>query len=574
MGFLLLLPLAKALSLHSFFDDLGIFESLLYRIAVAKEWQLAFFGHAQGFSLPYGVLYGSLPSDSAPYVLVSLQAILLVLPALLFYRRFGVFTVFVYIAYYPLWVNAHFDFHFDHLAVPLLAGFYFALIDRRLAWAVLCAILLMLVKEPFALETAACGVLMSWLGMKGKAMNGDSLAYTERRWLIAGGASLVAVGLVYFYFVMHYLIPFFTTDGGRGALDSDAFGWLGHSIGEMASNIVLQPHLILNEIFTTPGKLVYLVVVFGLLAFIPLLRPALLIPAIPLLAISMLSRLKNYYDYNTHYTAGLIIPVMFAFVYGLPRAERIWESVRTWVRLRWRLRGGGRKSDVNLVLHPNGNYAASPSSVEGGGGQKWLFGRSGIGCSTVDGSARLFYLLLVCWVLFGHIMLSPSPISRLFWSSKVWSYSWHAYVPTEREIMMKVAMEKYIPADLEVSVTTQNTVNWGHLAHRKVYLPFPLGIAEPHKVMAWSNRTWEGFWKFVQTGYKPPAITHDRYAVYVVLDLKRPYFLMDRGCEWIYGECRDKEMEKKFLDWVAYTRSIYDTAFEQDGFMILQRRGI
>jgi hypothetical protein len=33
-----------------------------------------------------------------------------------------------------------------------------------------------------------------------------------------------------------------------------------------------------------------------------------------------------------------------------------------------------------------------------------------------------------------------------------------------------------------------------------------------------------------------------------------------------------KEMEKKFLDWVSYTRSIYDTVFELDGFMILRRR--
>ena len=135
-------------------------------------------------------------------------------------------------------------------------------------------------------------------------------------------------------------------------------------------------------------------------------------------------------------------------------------------------------------------------------------------------------------------------------------------------------MLKYIPADPEVSVTTQNTVNWYHLAHRKVYAPFPHGIEEPIQVMDWSSRTWGGFWRFVRTGEMPPAVTHDRYADYVVLDLKRPWFLIDKGCEWIYGECRDKEMEKKFLDWVAYTRSIYDMVFEQHGFMILRRRVI
>ena len=135
-------------------------------------------------------------------------------------------------------------------------------------------------------------------------------------------------------------------------------------------------------------------------------------------------------------------------------------------------------------------------------------------------------------------------------------------------------MLEYIPVNREVSVTTQNTVNWSHLAHRKVYLPFPLGIAEPHKVMDWSNRTWDGLGEFVKTEYKPPAIMHDRYADYVVLDLKRPYFLIDRGCAWIHGECWDKEMEKKFLGWVSYTRSLYETVFERDGFMILRRGGV
>jgi hypothetical protein len=241
--------------------------------------------------------------------------------------------------------------------------------------------------------------------------------------------------------------------------------------------------------------------------------------------------LDNYYGYANHYTVGLIIPVMFAFVYGLPRAERIWERFLAWVAQRW-----------------------------------------GVALSTVDARGRFFYALLFGWILVGHVMLSPSPISRLFWSDKVWSYSWRAYVPTERDTMMRTAMEKYIPADPDVAVTTQNTVNWGHLAHRKVYLPFPFGIAEPHKVLDWSNRTLEGFGKFVRTGHQPPAITHDQYADYVVLDLKRPYFLVNRGCEWIYGECRDKVMERKFLDWVAYTRAHYDAVFERDGFMILRRR--
>ena len=535
---LLFLPLAKVFSLHSSFFDLGIFENISYRIATISEWKLAFTSHAQWFALVYGWLYGMLPFAVAPYFLVGSQAALLVLPAFLLYRRFGIFSAFVYVAYYPVWVNVHFDFHFDHLAVPLLVGFYLSLLDRRIGWAVLSATLLIFVKEPFALQTAACGVLMLWASFRGSSVWGQPLDQVSWRWLLVGAVWLISVGLGYFYFAVHYLLPYFALEGRVGSLGGEAFGWLGQGLDDILQTIVTAPHLVAWDIITTSGKLVYLSIVFGMLAFVPLLRPVFLIPTIPLLAISMLSHLPNYYDYNTHYTAGLIVPVIFAFVHGLPRAEKIWER---------------------LLLRMEGMF---------------LFLRTSSYLHTIEHRRQFFYVLLFGWILVGHVMFSPSPISRLYWSDKVWSYSWQAYVPTERETMMKAAMLEHIPANSEVVVTTQNTVNWSHLAHRKVYVAFPLGLAEPLKVMNWSNRTWDGFGVFLSTGYKPPAITHERYSDYVVLDLKRPYFLNDRGCEWIYGECRDKEMEKKFLDWVAYTRSVYDSVFERDGFMILRRRGV
>jgi len=92
-------------------------------------------------------------------------------------------------------------------------------------------------------------------------------------------------------------------------------------------------------------------------------------------------------------------------------------------------------------------------------------------------------------------------------------------------------------------------------------------------MMDWSNRTLEKFWEFVRTGSKPPDIELDQYADYVVLDLKRPYFMIDKGCKWVNGKCRNsKTMEKKFLKWVDFMPSLYNTVFEQDGFMIFQRR--
>lgn len=571
-GFLFLLPLAKAFSIHSTLLDLGIFESLLYRLATGNEWQQAFSGHAHWFAFPYGWLYGSLPSALAPYFLVGIQGIVVLLPALWFYKRFGAFAAFAYVSYYPLWANAHFDFHFDHLAVPLLLGFYWALLDRRIGWAVVSATLLMFVKEPFALQTSGCGALLLWAAFNRKSIWEKPTDQVSQGWLAIGGLWLIFSGMGYFYFITNYVFSYFSLDGVGLQLGSGPFGWLGSSPWEIFRAIVTNPHVIIWDIITTPGKWKYLNVVFNLLAFISLLRPVFLIPALPLLAISMLSHLSNYYNSSNHYTAGIIIPVMIAFVFGLPRAVKIWEWILLWVRRNWETLKNRGKSSFSPVVPSNRDDLSSiqSSPVERGRGLFWLVG---IAFGTVEGRRRVFYVLLFFWILAGHIWHSPSPISRLFWSDQVWSYNWHVYVPTKRDEMMKVAMKKYIPADYYISVTTQNSVNLGHLAHRQIYLPFPLNISKPHEMMDWSNRTLKGFWEFVRTGNKPPDIRLEKYADFVVLDMKRPYFLVDKGCKWIDGKCKNnKTMAKKFLESVKYTRTLYKTVFEKNGFMILQRR--
>jgi hypothetical protein len=325
---------------------------------------------------------------------------------------------------------------------------------------------------------------------------------------------------------------------------------MGQSTGQILTYVVTHPMAILLEVLSTPGKVAYLFVVFGLLAFIPLMAPSYLIPTLPLLAIAMLSRLPNYYDYNSHYTAGLIIPVLFAFIHGLPKANVMWIKVTMW---------GLQK--VLIHRHQNALYQndhANAYLTTGGGKEAKL--------------SRVFYLSIALWILAGHMMISPSPISRLFWSDKVWSYSWRAYIPTERNAMMKTAILQYIPADANVSVSTQNTVNWHHLALRKVYMPFPFGVDTPRSAVDYSNRDLLGLLRFASIGEVAPVITYNRYADYVVLDLKRPWFIIDKGCDWLYGACRNDEMAAKFLRLVNETRQRYDTLFDRDGFMILRLR--
>jgi len=522
-------------TLSSNVADLGFFLNSFANIE--SQWQICVYGHVQPLMLFWSASYQLLPASVAPLVLITLQWLVVCGSVVAIWRVFDPWPGVAMLLYYPLWANVLFDFHFDHLAVPLLAAFFVACERRRFGWATLAAATLVLVKEPFALQTIACGLYFGWLAFH---QRGSGVLVR----LIVFGAFLVLWGASWFFGATHWLLPYFG-DGGPGALQSGAFSWLGSSLPEMVWTLVSRPDRVLAEVFHTPGKLVYLAVLFGLLAFLPLLRPAALIVALPLLMIAMLSRLDNYYSYANHYTAGVIVPAIVAFRNGLPIARGYFASLIGWII--------GKLDRYTLSI---------PNPLTWEKFFRWI----------VSNERQIFSVTLFAWLLVGHWALASSPISRLFWSDKVWSYSWHAYVPTPREIMMKKAMLQYIPSDPDISVTTQNTVNWYHLADRKVYLPFPLGVDVPHRVMDWSNRDLPGLWQYVRKGVMPPVITHARYADYVVLDLKRPWFIVDKGCDWLYGACRNDEMAAKFLRLVYETRQRYSTVFERDGFMILKRK--
>ena len=517
-------------ALSSNFWDLGIFLSA--HTNIDKEWQRAFYGHVHPLMLVWGGAYHALPVGLAPFVIVVTQALILLGSAAAIWRFYGPLPGFAMLLYYPLWANALFDFHYDHLVIPLLIWFFVACERYRFYWAAVAAALLVLVKEPFALQTLACGLYMGWLVHK---LRGQGYTFQ----LLILGALLVLWGGFWFYGATHWVLPYFT-DGSRGGVDASAFNWLGNSLSKMLWTLLSRPDVVVAEILGTPGKLIYFTVIFGLLAFIPLLRPAALIVALPLFAIAMLSHGQpNYYSYAYHYTAGLIIPVMVAFRDGLPSARGWFASIWIWgVRVLPRYNSLLNRLGLSKVNHPD----------------------------------RIFTIILAVWLVAGHWAFASSPIARLFWSEKVWSYNWRAYVPTERIAMIKEALLTHVPADPATVVTTQNTLNWGHLAHRHVYLSFPMGVGEPHPVVDWSNRDLAGLWHFILHDIKPPTIVQHRYADFVVLDLKRPYFIVDKGCEWLYGACRDANMERQFLDAVDLARALYDPVFEEDGFMILRRR--
>jgi len=493
--------------------DLGVFSSNFSEI-YNEEWR-AFSGHVQPLMYVYGVVYKLFSPVYAPMILVGLQSLIILGSIYWVWREFGYLTGLAMLLYYPLWANSLFDFHFDHLAIPILTAFFIFCQQKRFKLATFFAISLVLIKEPFSLQVIFCGIYFIWLSRYEENKPNRSL-------LITLSVVLILIGSMWFYASMYIILPYFS---GIEGVQGDAYIWLGSGMLDKLYTIIFRPDIWLIDIVNTPEKLKLLLIVFGSLAFIPFLRPATLIVALPPLLIMLLSHEYNYYSYANHYTAGIILPVIVAFKDGLPVALGILQRILLLV---------ASKDNLTMSIIPRA--------------------------------------LIVFTLFTGHWALAYSPISRLFWSDKVWSYSWQAYIPTKRDSMIKEALLEYIPSDSEVSVSTQNSINYGHLSSRKLYLPFPQGVVDPHPVPSWGEEEKDDLLGLIFKNGKASAKYDKNLVEYVVLDFKRPWFVVDQGCDWIYGKCTNDKVANEYLEWVEKSRELMDVVFEKDGFMILKRR--
>lgn len=496
-GVLSLMACLKYLALHSTVFDLGVFLSNIYSLHNDGQWWRAFLGHAQPLLPVYAQVYRLVPDQAAPLVLLTAQAFVLALPALWAARRYGMLAALAYALYFPVWTNALFDFHLDHLLIPLLFGFLAAATSGRYRLAFALGLLPALVKEPYALTTAFCGLYLLVAARRSRA-----------------GWGLVVFGSLYFFVATAWLVPFCTAEGGFGA-PSGAYAWLGDGPGQAVLTLLTQPFHTLSVVFGVAGKWKYLAFLFGALLFFPLFRPKLLLPALPALALALLSTRPSAYGWANHYTAGAAGVLFFAFCEVL--------------------------GPVRILARQSGN------------------------------GVRRFGLLLFAALACGHVLLAPSPVSRLFWTTDNFAFSMEAYEPTARDAGILGEILRSVPRNPDLPVVSQNTLNWGALAERRDYNSFPLGVFDGHPVRDLSGATWQDFWLFIRTGQTPNLPVRTWRAAYVLLDLTRPWFVLDRGCEFQNGACRDEDTAREFNALVIRARQELETVYDQGGFLILRR---
>jgi hypothetical protein len=140
--------------------------------------------------------------------------------------------------------------------------------------------------------------------------------------------------------------------------------------------------------------------------------------------------------------------------------------------------------------------------------------------------------------------------------------------------MIKSAVIEYIPSNPKLIISIQNTLNLGHFSKHQNISVFPHGAAEKMQTSNINRLNWAGFWNFLKHKKLEKNVGNPVWADYVVIDLKKPWFIGSLGCHWVGGACLESKQKftSKFSSLVKKTAENFDTIYENDGFMIFKNR--
>ena len=297
--------------------------------------------HFEPIILPLSLLYAF---HADPRILLVFQTLVLAsgaLPVFLLTRYFlpewpllgALMAVAYLLAPALLGVNI-FDFHPVALATPLLLYAILALTYRRYGWFILACVLAAACKEDVPLNVALLGILVVW-------------KYKLPRL----GTLLIIGGILWSALAFLVIIPHFYP----GAQHNNfwyRYEQLGSSPGVAIVNIILHPWLLFTT-FITLDRLYYLANLLRSTGFLPLLAPEWLIPALPTLAVNLLSTDPNTYSGVYQYNAAIIPFIMIAAIHGTRRGIQIWQK--------WRGESGQSSSIPPLLVPANGDNEQPPA---------------------------------------------------------------------------------------------------------------------------------------------------------------------------------------------------------------------
>lgn len=268
---------------------------------------LVFNNHFRPSLIVFAVVYKLLPYGETLLIIQSLSLSIGIFPLYAYAKdilgdKKAVKVVFLYCLFSPVWFINLSDFHPDSFIIPLsLFAFYF-LRGRQLRLFVLSIILLLTIKEITFFIVAMIGIYVA-------------LKYR----LYALGYSLFFIMSISGIFIVDTVIPNF---GGKTAIESTGISWLGDSMFSLITNIFLKLKEVVS-ILINPWKAIYVFMLFGSFLFIPLLSPFELIPAIPGIALALLSDLWRHYALVYQYPSAVVPFVFLAFIEGIRKTAKI-----------------------------------------------------------------------------------------------------------------------------------------------------------------------------------------------------------------------------------------------------------
>ncbi len=272
--------------------------------------------HFEPIILPLSLLY---IFGADPRILLVFQTLVLVtgaVPVFLLTRKylpqwpmFAAIMVFAYLLSPALLGLNIFDFHPVSLATPLLLYAILALEYKRYVWFVIACVLAGACKEDIPLALAMLGILLIW-------------KYKLRRL----GVIFFVGGLLWSFLAFAVIIPHFYP-GAQSNNFWYRYETLGSSPGAAIANLILHPWLFFAT-FITMDRVYYLAGLFRSTGFLPLLAPEWLLPALPSLAVNLLSTDPLLYSGAYHYNAAIIPFVMLAAIHGTRRLMLTWYGWR------------------------------------------------------------------------------------------------------------------------------------------------------------------------------------------------------------------------------------------------------
>ncbi len=272
--------------------------------------------HFEPIILPLSLLYAF---HADPHILLVFQTLVLgsgAFPVFLLTRKYipewPIFAALMAAAYLlsPALLGLNiFDFHPVSLATPLLLYAMLALAYKRYVWFLIACILACMCKEDIPLSVALLGVLVIW-------------KYKLPRL----GTILLIGGLLWSFLAFKVIIPHFYP-GVQANNYWYRYEALGSSPGAAIVNLIIHPWLLFATFFTL-DRFYYLVGLVRSVGFLPLFAPEWLLPALPSLAVNLLSTDPLLYSGVYHYNAAIIPFVMISAIHGTRRLIIIWQGWR------------------------------------------------------------------------------------------------------------------------------------------------------------------------------------------------------------------------------------------------------